>query len=86
MKVSNTWEQCTLNYYLEGLGNLLSMYSITDNGVQKLTQKVAFLFNCKLMIFPLVNKTIFVKYSGYPSMHVYIVLASDLFRVLSGNR
>ena len=40
----------------------------------------------KLVIFPLVNKTIFVRHPGYPIMPVYTVLASDLFKVLSGNK
>ena len=38
------------------------------------------------MRYPLVNKTNFVEYQRYPRMHIYIVLASDLFRVLSGNQ
>ena len=38
------------------------------------------------MPFPLVNKIIFVKYQGYPSKHIYTVLASGVIRVLSGNQ
>ena len=37
------------------------------------------------MLFPLVNKINFLKYQGYTNIYFCIVLASDLFRFLSGN-
>ena len=43
-------------------------------------------FRNKLMPFPLVNKTNFVKYQGYPNKHIYIVVALDLFRILYENQ
>ena len=38
------------------------------------------------MLFPLINKVNFVQYQGYRSVHVYIVLDSGSFKVLSGNQ
>ena len=40
----------------------------------------------KLTLFLPINIGNFVKYEGYLSIYIYIVRASDLFRVLSGNQ
>ena len=40
----------------------------------------------KLKLFPLINKANFLKYQGYPTMHIYMVLALVLFRVATGNQ